>query len=467
MLYEALSNYIRHEHYPFHMPGHKQQKLSKFFPYEMDITEITGFDHLHSAEGILLEEEHALADLYGCKEAKLLVNGATCGILSAVYALAKEGDTIWMSRNCHQSVYHAAALRHLRVNYLHVSYDSQFGVTKEIDAKEVEAALKKHPAKLLIITSPSYDGTISDLFAIVKIAHQHGTRVVIDAAHGAHLGLFGQQAKLYATSKADAVVVSLHKTLPFLTQTAALLLPNGNQEDIKAVEQALRIFETSSPSYILLAAASYGIQYLQNEGKDRFLEFYDNLNEFYQQTKKLTALKIYQHPNHDPSKIVMTTPNDGEHAKRLADILRKEYQIETEMTTFTYCLALSSVMDTKEGFERLANALLKIDQNWIYTDKSPCRTIKSLNAQTVESVVSMGEALQLPQESCGLTESEGRISGDFVGIYPPGTLVLAPGERIKQEQLDILQEAIRYDFSILGFREGQLSVLRERDCVWE
>lgn len=106
-LLETLENYQKTDVYPFHMPGHKRQSLHFPNPYAIDITEIDGFDNLHHAEGILKEAQERAAELYGSRECFYLINGSTCGLLAAISAAAKRGETVLVARNCHKAVYHA------------------------------------------------------------------------------------------------------------------------------------------------------------------------------------------------------------------------------------------------------------------------------------------------------------------------------------------------------------------------
>ena len=108
-LYEKLFQYAEEGIYPYHMPGHKRQSWGMLpeAMYKTDITEIEGFDNLHQPEGILLELQKEAAKLYGAEESYYLVNGSTCGILSAVSSAIPFGGKILMARNCHKSAYHA------------------------------------------------------------------------------------------------------------------------------------------------------------------------------------------------------------------------------------------------------------------------------------------------------------------------------------------------------------------------
>ena len=183
-----LERYRQKEIYPFHMPGHKRKEHALMDPYSMDITEIEGFDNLHEPEGILLEGKERLAELYGAKESFFLVNGSTCGLLAAISAATRRGDTVLMARNCHKAVYHAVELSELKTEYLYPSITKE-GIQGSIHPKDVEEALKRHPKiKAVILTSPTYDGVLSDIRTIAGMVHEKNIPLIVDEAHGAHLG---------------------------------------------------------------------------------------------------------------------------------------------------------------------------------------------------------------------------------------------------------------------------------------
>lgn len=189
MLYDKLKMYSESGVYPFHMPGHKRNTALSdgIMPYEIDLTEIDGFDNLHNAEGCILEVQNLAEKLYNVKKAFLLVNGATGGILSAVRAMTDRGDKVIVARNSHKSVYNALELCGLTPKYIVPKVDKEFGINCSITPSQAEKAIRENPdAKLLIITSPTYEGAVSDIKEISRIAHLHNVSVLVDEAHGAH-----------------------------------------------------------------------------------------------------------------------------------------------------------------------------------------------------------------------------------------------------------------------------------------
>ena len=278
--------------YPFHMPGHKRntELMGTLLPYGIDITEITGFDNLHGADGIIDDIQSRLCSFYKSKKSFLLVNGSTCGIMSAITCLCCIGEGIVAARNCHKSVYKAIELYKLSPAWVSPEFDASTGIMGRISPQSVENALKSSGAGLVVITSPTYEGVISNIPEIAKVCHKYGALLMVDMAHGAHLPLMGNFEEAYG---ADIAVVSLHKTLPCLTQTACLNV-YSDKIDVARLAESLSAFETSSPSYPLMASVDRCMTLIEKQGCQLADKYKSLLGDFYDRTFRLKALRIYR-----------------------------------------------------------------------------------------------------------------------------------------------------------------------------
>jgi arginine/lysine/ornithine decarboxylase len=370
-LNELLNAYALSGAYPMHMPGHKRNDLllGTELPYKLDITEIPGFDNLQSPEGVLKSTAELAARLYGAERAYLSVNGSTGALLAAVKACARPYDEVIMARNCHKSVYSAMEIGLLKPTYILPDIDPDTGIACGVEPAQVREALEANPgAKLVIVTSPTYEGVLSDIRGIAAAAHERGVPLLVDSAHGAHLGFspfFGESS---VQAGADLTVVSLHKTLPALTQSA-LLLSRGGLADEAALHNAVNAFQTSSPSYVLLASIDACLRLLETQGGRLFADYERRLRKFREKMRRLRRLSLYglggegPRPNFglDPGKLAIATNSADITGPELAGLLRDNYKIETEMAAPEYALAMTSLCDTDEGFELLSEALLEID----------------------------------------------------------------------------------------------------------
>lgn len=432
---EKLTKYSKSGFLPMHMPGHKRNVdlLGDSLPYEKDITEIDGFDDLHHASGILKKIAEQASLLYGSKKSFLLVNGSTCGILAGIRSVCTFSDKVLVARGCHKSVYHAIELNHLNPIYFTPVIDS-YGIDCGIMVEEVGNILDTETdIKLIILTSPTYEGVILPLLDIVKIAHQRGVLVLVDEAHGAHLPFLPNLSQYEAIQcGADIVIQSLHKTLPALTQTALLHI-QGDVIQEEEVARELAIFETSSPSYLLLDSIECCLNFIENQEKEYFSQYIKNLSWFYQQTKSFKHLKIFgnEHSSfYDLGKIVILTKNTNISGVELADCLRKKYQIEVEMSSLYYVLAMSSVCDSKESLQCLFHALQEIDSCLSFCSRPSLEFMAIIPRKKM----TVFEAMNTKNSSfCNFFEAIGKISQEYLWVYPPGVPFLVPGEIISLE----------------------------------
>ncbi len=211
---QKLQSYTESDCYPFHMPGHKRGNLELPNPYSIDITEIEGFDNLHHPEGILQDAQSRAAEAFGANETFYLINGSTSGILSAISAALPRKGTLLMSRNSHKSAYHAAYLMELETIYL-LPMAAKFGISGSIPPVFVEQALNDFPQiNGVFITSPTYDGIVSDIQAIADLVHARNLPLIVDEAHGAHFTFSDRFPRPALKCGADIVIQSLDKTLP-------------------------------------------------------------------------------------------------------------------------------------------------------------------------------------------------------------------------------------------------------------
>ena len=215
-LYKKLESYGKSDYYPFHMPGHKRNKASSAgdFPFERDITEISGFDNLHHAEGILKEVQENAAQIYGTKKCFFSVNGSTAALLAAVSASVNKGGKILVARNCHKAVYHALYLRDLQPVYVYPHEDKRLGINGGISARSVERYLEENQdVQAVLLTSPTYDGVVSDIKEIAEVVHRHEIPLIVDEAHGAHFRFSEYFPVSAAELGADVVVQSLWESI--------------------------------------------------------------------------------------------------------------------------------------------------------------------------------------------------------------------------------------------------------------
>ena len=481
-LYDKLTEYASGEDYPYHMPGHKRHVYGEMPPdaYAMDLTEIDGFDDLHAPKGILRELQERVAKLYGADESFCLVGGSTAGILAALSAALPVGGRLLMARNGHKAAYHASYLRSLRVTYLLPGIVDGFGICDAVRPEEVASALDHAPdTQAVLIVSPTYEGRISPIREIAELVHARGKILIVDEAHGAHLGLAGKwrtDAFLYqdeaskarsvitensCQAGADIVIHSVHKTLPAMTQTA-LLHVNGDRVDREKLRRFLRIYQSSSPSYVLMASIDNAVTLMERDG-ERLLG--DLVKEFTLLKKELSVcrhFRILDDIHQDVGKLVIHAGNSGLTGQQIYDILREKYHLQLEMAAGDYCLAMFTVGDTQEGYQRLRDALLEMDAQAGSSCKEFGLNKVPYNSEAPVIARNLKEAWDAPWEETELAACEGRISAEFVNLYPPGTPIVVPGEIFTKKIVKMLLCYLAQGLRLRGVsEEGTVRCLME------
>lgn len=428
-LLDQLQRYCATDALPMHMPGHKRNPdaLRLPDPVSVDITEIDGFDNLHGAEEILLRCQQRAARVFGAEETHFLVNGSSCGILAAITACVPPGGKLLMARNCHKSALNAVTIGGIIPQYIYPEFYADDGISGGIDPDDVRAALDADPSLgCVLITSPTYEGVISDVAAIAKICHDRGAVLIVDEAHGAHLGFGGFPASAIQCG-ADIAIQSVHKTLGSLTQTA-LLHTSGLRADRDRLRRMLTVYQTSSPSYILMASIDECVCRMA-AGAAETAAWRTRAAKFHADAQALRHLRVIlpAKAEYDLSKIVISTLGTSVTGPQLQRILRNEYRIELEMASAHYVIAMTGMGDTDETLARLKDALFAIDKTLTAADAPapvdpmmprPRMALPPCNVQW------------LPAEHVPVSQAGGRICAETVFAYPPGIPLIVPGEVI-------------------------------------
>lgn len=529
---EALEKYIEKGTYPWHMPGHKRQPLEgpgNFWNgvYAHDFTEAKDLDDMHEPEMFIADSLAEMKKVYGTFATYMLVNGSTSGIMTAIHATCHRGDVILAARNCHKAVYNAICMLELEPEYIVPDYvDMRWlcGMNQAMSDKMTDACGKDDcetregtdirgegdretpertdvlgdisPDKLeraintmiadgrkpsaVIITSPTYEGVISDIRIIAEIAHRYGIYLIVDEAQGAHLN-FMEGHETAMAQGADIVIESLHKTMPALTQTSLLHVMNPKLDE--RVRRYLQIFQTSSPSYIFMQSMEKAVAFGANN-RAVFVEYGRRLEIFAEKCDNLRNIRLFRPGvnvskndegcsackvfDHDEGRLVFvvrpgTVDGSGQifTGVMLADILADRYGLIVEMASVSYVICISSVVDSVDSYDILFKAIEEIDSGLEYRSiVDGSRAMDIISGR--RSAVVPGKAWDETSEMVPLELSVGRISGAFVYAYPPGIPVLAPGEIVDEQAVCGIDTMIRSGLNVSGVDDGCIAVLCEK-----
>ena len=459
------------------MPGHKRKRQGELMGTvdavnSMDITEISGYDNLHQPQGMIRQSMDMLKSIYHTRESWYLVNGSTVGILAAISASLAAGDKILLGRNCHKSVYNAIRILQLTAVYLAPSISSEYGLCLDYGLKEREELArilaKEKDIRAVVITSPTYEGVVSDIAAIRRVISDYDDRIplIVDEAHGAHLIFHDGFPKSALECGADIVVQSLHKTLPALTQTALLHLCSS-RVSADALFDWLSVYETSSPSYILMASAEAAVVFMDRH-RDRIQRYYDRLTTFRKACARFSFIHLIQEQELavyglDPGKLVFVIKGREVTGSFLMDRLRDEWKLELEMAGQNYVLAMTSVMDEDQDYQRLFEGLYDLDRELAgkYGEDHGKRHAFISPSQPPQpiKVLESWECRREWRTYQPIAQSPGKIAADYIMIYPPGIPLLVPGEKIVKEMVENLMFYVYNGYNVLGLSEGRIPVL--------
>ncbi|WP_315452522.1 aminotransferase class I/II-fold pyridoxal phosphate-dependent enzyme [uncultured Selenomonas sp.] len=472
---EALERMKRARLVPFDVPGHKRGRgnpeLAAFLGsvcLDVDVNSMKMLDNLCHPVSVIRDAERLAAEAFRAAHAFFMVSGTTGSVQAMVLSAVGRGDKIIMPRNVHRSAINALILCGAIPIYVNPGIDDVLGIALGMRVEDVAAAIARHPdAKAVFVNNPTYYGICSDLRAITELAHAHGMKVLVDEAHGTHL-YFSERLPVAAMDAgADMAAISMHKSGGSLTQSSLLLC--SDSMPLGYVHQIINITQTTSASYLLLASLDISRRNLALRGReviDKIIDLVayarDEINaigDYYAYGRELIdGAAVF---DFDTTKLSIFTRPTGLAGIEVYDILRDDYDIQTEFGDIANLLAYVSVGDRPKDIERLVAALAEIRRNY---RKDPSKTLKM---EYIDPVVVCGpqDAFYAEKESLPIAKSCGRICSEFVMCYPPGIPILAPGEQITEEILTYIRYAKKKGCQITGPEDMSiqyLNVMTER-----
>ena len=435
-LYDCLRELADRQPLRFDMPGHHGAPLpGGLADASLDFTENGRTGDLFGSGGDAIEAAERLwAATLGFDDCLFLTGGSTQGIHTGLALLAGCEGAVALDRGSHRSAYHALALLGLTPHYLSRPWAASEGVAGPMEPEEVERTLREHPeVKTVCIVSPTYYGVLSDLPAIGRVCRRYGARLMVDGAHGAHLPFLGYRDY----QAADLVVMSAHKTLPAMGQTA-LLLANGLTMD--ELRRMGSVYGSSSPSYLMMASLDLARDWMAREGANWYRKAVDGVSALRGRFPSLRPAPLEL----DPARLVVRC-SDG---FALAEALR-ESNIFPEMADRNHVVFIFTAAERVEYVAKLESMLANI----LAGDRTPEDGYHQAPPPAAAQGLTPGQALDATREPVPLDQSEGRICAGQVAPYPPGIPVIAPGERIDKKHLAYLRE--------IGYNRDEVTVVIE------
>ena len=408
----------------------------KFF--SCDYSEAEGFDNLAKPMGIIKLAQDEAARIYGAKSTFFLTNGSTSGIVAAMLTMLDRNDKVLIARNCHKSVYNGLVLSGAIPIWITPHYNSDWGIFDPLDCDYIEETFRRNrDIKLFIMTNPTYEGVMTDVYRISAICRKYGAKLLVDEAHGALLDFHKALGTPSLMQGADVVVQSLHKTAGALNPSALLHISKESDLQSKAFQDSLNLITTSSPSYPILLNIESTISYLSSQkGKEHLSEHVKHVNRLVRSLKEIPNLQVYSY-NNDVTKILVKITNMS--GFELSDILFEKYNIEDELANEKSVLFLTGMGTSKSKLKKLHKVLTEICLNNIRITNDFEREVKVFKNVEPRVRYTPSVVWGKPYKEVELKYSLARVSMELITDYPPGIPILLPGEVIKKEHIDYLQ----------------------------
>ncbi|MFC7443386.1 aminotransferase class I/II-fold pyridoxal phosphate-dependent enzyme [Laceyella putida] len=455
-LFEALLAHRRRSCGNFHVPGHKQgsayddESKPWFSPLlQLDLTEVGDLDDLHDASGVIREAEDLAAHLFRADRTFFLVGGTTAGNLASILALCRPGDELVIGRNSHQSIFHGCMLAGVHPIYLSAGFDAH-GQEQPLDASVLEQVLRLHPeAKGVVITSPTYYGQIQSIAELAKVCHRFGVPLIVDEAHGAHLGFTCELPPSAMDEGADLAIQSTHKMLSSMTMSSMLHL-KGKRIDPEEVAHWLKVVESSSPSYPLMASLDVTRRMMARVGKEALQKLFIRLQNFRGNIKALRHLSEKKPLGlQDPLKLSLIA-QQGVTGYQLAEWLANQ-GIYTELADHERVLFVFTLGTSDEELTRLAEALHRLDDA-VPTFPTTKPMAPPPLPQWQKAVHHWMELRRQGKRRVPLQQAEGMVAVDMIVPYPPGIPLVLPGERLTAAWIDYITNVMQAGGRVRGIR---------------
>ncbi|NLT11625.1 MAG: hypothetical protein GXY06_04340 [Clostridiaceae bacterium] len=482
-----------------HMPGHVS---NNFFSDDdckyligIDTTELSLSDNLHDPKSTVLEIQQWIQSLYGSGLSRILTTGSTTGIQVMLSASLSERSHLLLDRRCHMSAAYAVSLIGCRYSFIQDIHFSNETKSTQIRPEDIPICddtvierdvldLPKQIEKCLdyykdisdvLITSPDYFGRCEPIRQIAEVVHRFGCRLLVDEAHGAHF-VFGDSEFPEPAIRcgADMVVQSAHKTLPALTMASLL---HVSEEAIKTdrvnprrLNTMLRIYETSSPSFIIAASLQMALKRMDYHGREQFALSAKRIRDFRDRLATLPGVDIMpdtQGKLGDPMRVCVSFSKAGINASEVAlELERKGFVVE--MHSPIYLLMLFNIFRTEEELNRLFSEIKGIvlrfqeAENLNPDDFSRAEDIiSSFYARPLERAMHIREAVfsDIKTKTCVLEDSVGRVSAAMILLYPPGIPFIWPGEILSKKTVGQMLFLIDRGFAFDGIEDNCIQVL--------
>ena len=476
-LLSALQACALRPHAPFYAPGHKggvgvslalQQVLGAAV-FRADLPELPELDNLLEPSGVILQAQELAAAAFGAERTWFLANGSTSGIEAAILTVCRPGDKIILPRNSHQSAIAALILSGALPVFVPPAYDADWDLAHSLTPSGVEAALAQHPdAKAVMLVAPTYHGVCGDVAAIAELAHQHHLPLLVDEAHGPHFGFHPDLPISALAAGADLVVQSSHKVLAAMTQ-AAMVHVQGDRIDRDGLSRALRLVQSTSPSYLLLASLDAARQQMALRGEAIMGCTLALAAEARQRLGQIPGLRLLgpevvgEAPGVaalDLTRLTVDVTGLGLTGFAADELLHEQFGVTAELPALRHLTFIISLGNRADDIEQLVQGFAGLARENRRQAMPEMVLLPLPQAPAALPALSPREAFFAASETVAIAQAAHRISAELICPYPPGIPLLLPGESITPDALTNLQQVLAAGGLITGCADPTLATVR-------
>lgn len=495
-LFKALIHHSKSDPLGFHVPGHHYGKAIQSFEHitdspsdpnlwfsaimQLDVTELSTTDDLHHPEASIKEAQQLAAQCFGSEETYFLVGGSTSGNIAMILTVCEPGDLIIVQRNVHKSIINGMKLAGAAAVFLTPQVESDTGLATVPSLLQVEEALQLYPeAKAIFLSNPNYYGRGVHLKVYADLAHRYGKPLIVDEAHGAHYGFHESLPQSALAAGADAVIQSVHKTLPALTMGAMLHI-QGNRIQREIVSQSLAMIQSSSPSFPILASIDISRAMIDSLGGELFEQSLISANSFRRWMKDdstfIQAAQIKTNTEDpavdwsDPLRVILYDSSGLLTGFELQRRL-EEYGCFAEMADTSFVVLIFGIQTSEEEVKKLQQVIVKINNT--LSAKALHSHLSGLSKQVQQSLSHVTLATSLPEPvlfarerfknkksvRVPIIEAVHQMAAEMVTPYPPGISILYPGEIISAAVLKQIQQLSAVGAKFQGALDPTLSTI--------
>lgn len=473
-LFSGLLEHANRNPIQFHIPGHKKgmgmhPAFREFIgenALSIDLINIAPLDDLHHPKAMIKEAQELAAEAFGADHTFFSVQGTSGAIMAMIMATCKPGDKIIVPRNVHKSVMSAIIFAGAVPIFIHPAMDERLGISHGITVKAVQKALETHPdAAALLVINPTYFGIAGDLREIVRTAHNYEIPVLVDEAHGVHIHFHEELPISAMQAGADMAATSVHKLGGSLTQTSILNVREG-LVDVDRVKTVMSMLTTTSTSYIFLASLDMARQHLALNGRllaEQAMQLAEKTRNMINDIPRIHCVgkEILGKPATfamDPTKLLIHVRDLGITGWEVENWLRDKYNIEVEMSDLYNILCFVTAGDTEESVRTLVNALRELSVEFAHAQAEDIPTISLPNIPMLSTTPR--NAFYAETETIPLVDAVGRVTTEFIMVYPPGIPIFLPGEVITEENIAYILENIRVGLPVQGPEDETLKTIK-------